>query len=310
MPSKITQVYNISSHGGKMKLEVKNLTKKFGDKKVLKDLSFTVESGKAFGLLGRNGAGKTTTIRILMQVFQPTSGKVLLDGKPIDYSKVSLGYLPEERGLYPNDKIVDQLIYLAALKGVDKKTAIASIDYWLDFLQMTDYKNAKLKTLSKGNQQKIQLISCIVHNPDIVIFDEPFSVLDPVNSQLLEEVVREQIKRGKIVLFSSHQMDYVSEFCDDILILKEGEIKLQGNLRQILKNHRKNKLLVKSDEVEKIHAALPEQTEILREGELVYRLKKDEDRAKTMSDLIKKYPIDQIGDLESTLKDIFIEYAE
>ena len=293
-----------------MKLEIKNLTKKFGDKKVLKDLNFTVESGKAFGLLGRNGAGKTTTIRILMQVFQPTSGKVLLDGKPIDYSKVSLGYLPEERGLYPNDKIVDQLIYLAALKGVDKKTAAASIDYWLDFLQMTDYKNAKLKTLSKGNQQKIQLISCIVHNPDIVIFDEPFSGLDPVNSQLLEEVVREQIKRGKIVLFSSHQMDYVSEFCDDILILKEGEIKLQGNLRQILKNHRKNKLLVKSDEVEKIHAALPEQTEILREGELVYHLKKDEDRAKTMSDLIKKYPIDQIGDLESTLKDIFIEYAE
>ena len=293
-----------------MKLEVKNLTKKFGDKKVLKDLSFTVESGKAFGLLGRNGAGKTTTIRILMQVFQPTSGKVLLDGKPIDQSKVSLGYLPEERGLYPNDKIVDQLIYLAALKGIDKKTAIESIDYWLDFLQMTDYKNAKLKTLSKGNQQKIQLISCIVHNPDIVIFDEPFSGLDPVNSQLLEEVVREQIKRGKIVLFSSHQMDYVSEFCDDILILKEGEIKLQGNLRQILKNHRKNKLLIKSDDVEKIHAALPEQTEILREGELVYRLKKDEDRTKTMSDLIKKYPIDQIGDLESTLKDIFIEYAE
>lgn len=276
----------------KMKLEIKNLTKKFGDKKVLKDLNFTVESGKAFGLLGRNGAGKTTTIRILMQVFQPTSGKVLLDGKPIDYSKVSLGYLPEERGLYPNDKIVDQLIYLAALKGVDKKTATASIDYWLDFLQMTDYKNTKLKTLSKGNQQKIQLISCIVHNPDIVIFDEPFSGLDPINSQLLEEVVREQIKRGKIVLFSSHQMDYVSEFCDDILILKEGEIKLQGNLRQILKNHRKNKLLVKSDEVEKIHAALPEQTEILREGELVYRLKKDEDRTKTMSDLIKKYPID------------------
>ena len=293
-----------------MKLEVKNLTKKFGDKRVLKDLSFTVESGKAFGLLGRNGAGKTTTIRILMQVFQPTSGKVLLDSKPINYSKVSLGYLPEERGLYPNDKIVDQLIYLAALKGVDKKTAIESIDYWLDFLQMTDYKNAKLKTLSKGNQQKIQLISCIVHNPDIVIFDEPFSGLDPVNSQLLEEVVREQIKRGKIVLFSSHQMDYVSEFCDDILILKEGEIKLQGNLHQILKNHRKNKLLIKSDEVEKIHAALPEQTEILREGELVYRLKKDEDRTKTMSDLIKKYPIDQIGDLESTLKDIFIEYAE
>ena len=293
-----------------MKLEIKNLTKKFGDKKVLKDLNFTVESGKAFGLLGRNGAGKTTTIRILMQVFQPTSGKVLLDGKPIDYSKVSLGYLPEERGLYPNDKIVDQLIYLAALKGVDKKTATASIDYWLDFLQMTDYKNAKLKTLSKGNQQKIQLISCIVHNPDIVIFDEPFSGLDPVNSQLLEEVVREQIKRGKIVLFSSHQMDYVSEFCDDILILKEGEIKLQGNLRQILKNHRKNKLLIKSDEIEKIQAAFPEQTEILREGELVYHLKKDEDRAKTMSDLIKKYPIDQIGDLESTLKDIFIEYAE
>ena len=197
-----------------MKLELLNIYKSFGEKKVLTDLSFSAESGKAFGILGRNGAGKTTTIRILMDVFPADSGRVLLDGKPIDYTKVGIGYLPEERGLYPKKAIIEQLVYFAELKGMSRKDATRSVDTWLERLGMTEYRNKRLDTLSKGNQQKIQLITALAHDPHIVILDEPFSGLDPVNAMLLKDVVKEQIALGKIVLFSSHQMNYIEEFCD------------------------------------------------------------------------------------------------
>ena len=195
-----------------MILELKNIDKSFGDKEVLKGVSFTAEGGKAFGLLGRNGAGKTTSIRILMNVFPANSGEVLIDGKPIDYGKIGIGYLPEERGLYPKKLIIDQLVYFAELKGMNTKDAVKAVDYWLDRLGMTEYRNKRLDTLSKGNQQKIQLITALAHDPDIVILDEPFSGLDPVNAMLLKDVVKEQIAKGKIVLFSSHQMSYIEEF--------------------------------------------------------------------------------------------------
>ena len=158
-----------------MVLELRNIEKSFGEKQVLKGVSFTAEGGKAFGLLGRNGAGKTTSIRILMGVFPANGGELLLDGKPIDYSKVQIGYLPEERGLYPKKMILDQLVYFAELKGMSRKSAIKAIDYWLDRLGMTEYRNKRLDTLSKGNQQKIQLITALAHDPHIVILDEPFS---------------------------------------------------------------------------------------------------------------------------------------
>ncbi|MBQ5792186.1 MAG: ATP-binding cassette domain-containing protein, partial [Clostridia bacterium] len=199
-----------------MKLELLNIYKSFGEKKVLTDLSFSAESGKAFGILGRNGAGKTTTIRILMDVFPADSGRVLLDGKPIDYTKVGIGYLPEERGLYPKKAIIEQLVYFAELKGMSRKDATRSVDIWLERLGMTECRNKRLDTLSKGNQQKIQLITALAHDPHIVILDEPFSGLDPVNAMLLKDVVKEQIDSGKIVLFSSHQMNYIEEFCDQI----------------------------------------------------------------------------------------------
>lgn len=208
-----------------MILELKNIEKCFGENKVLNGISFKAEGGKAFGLLGRNGAGKTTTIRILMNVFPANGGEVLIDGKPIDYDKIGIGYLPEERGLYPKKLIIDQLTYFAELKGMSKKDAVKSIDYWLDRLAMTEYRNKRLDTLSKGNQQKIQLITAIAHDPDIVILDEPFSGLDPVNAMLLKDVVKEQIAKGKIVLFSSHQMSYIEEFCDSIAILNAGDRK-------------------------------------------------------------------------------------
>ena len=168
-----------------MKLEVKSLKKSFGDTEVLHNVSFSVESGRALGLLGRNGAGKTTTIRILMNVFKANSGQITIDGKPFVTKDYQVGYLPEERGLYPKKIIIDQLTYFAELKGMNRKDAVKSIDYWLERLEMSEYRNKRLDTLSKGNQQKIQLITALAHNPDIVILDEPFSGLDPVNAMLL-----------------------------------------------------------------------------------------------------------------------------
>ena len=227
-----------------MKLEVKNITKSFGETNVLKGISFSVESGKALGLLGRNGAGKTTTIRILMDVFHANSGEITLDGKPFEPRKVQIGYLPEERGLYPKRKVLEQVIYLAMLRGVSRKTASANAKRWLERLEVSQYQDRLLETLSKGNQQKVQLASTLVCDPEIVILDEPFSGLDPVNSQILQEVVQELIRDGKIVIFSSHQMSYVEEFCEDIVIINHGEVVLSGHLDTIKRDFGKDQLVL------------------------------------------------------------------
>ncbi|MBE5942042.1 MAG: ATP-binding cassette domain-containing protein [Lachnospiraceae bacterium] len=227
-----------------MKLEVKDIRKSFGDKEILKGISFSVESGKALGLLGRNGAGKTTTIRILMDVFHANSGEMLLDGKKFEPRKIQIGYLPEERGLYPKRQIMEQMVYLARLRGVSKKEAVANGKKWLAKLQVEQYQDKLLETLSKGNQQKVQLASTLVCDPDIVILDEPFSGLDPVNSQILQDVVRELIGDGKIVIFSSHQMSYVEEFCEDVVIINHGEVVLQGNLMDIKREFGENQLVI------------------------------------------------------------------
>lgn len=227
-----------------MKLEVKNITKTFGEKEILKGISFSVESGKALGLLGRNGAGKTTTIRILMDVFHANSGELLLDGEPFVQRNVQIGYLPEERGLYPKREVLEQMVYLARLRGVSKKQAIVNAKRWLERLEVAEYETKLLETLSKGNQQKVQLASTLVCDPDIVILDEPFSGLDPVNSQILQEVVQELITDGKIVIFSSHQMSYVEEFCEDIVIINHGEVVLSGNLDEIKRTFGENQLVV------------------------------------------------------------------
>lgn len=292
-----------------MKLEFKNIKKVFGQKVALNGISFVAKSGRAFGLLGRNGAGKTTTIRILMNVFKATEGEILLDGKPLEHNNISFGYLPEERGLYPKEKIFDQLIYLATLKGMKRDEAASSVNYWLDFLNMTEYKNKPLDTLSKGNQQKIQLISSIAHNPDIIVFDEPFTGLDPVNAKLLENVVKEQIKQNKIVIFSSHQMNYIEEFCDDILILKNGEIMLTGNIKQIKQSYQRDKLKIESKDAKKIKSEHQAETKQIDSSTLIYKMASENQKAKVMQKLIKDYDIDSVGILEPTLNDIFVEYA-
>ena len=293
-----------------MKLELRNISKSFGEKEVLKYISFSAESGKAFGLLGRNGAGKTTTIRILMHVFPADNGAIFLDGKPMDRQEVQIGYLPEERGLYPKKKIIDQLVYFSQLKGLSRADAIRSIDYWLDRLKMTEYRNKRLDTLSKGNQQKIQLITAIAHDPQIVILDEPFSGLDPVNAMLLKDVVKEEIAKGKIVLFSSHQMSYIEEFCDSIAILNGGQVVLRGDLHDIKRNYVRDRLIVRSEHMEKILSDLGDCCDRREEGDLLIRLASTEDKPAMMRTLTEKYDIDEIKVFEPSLNDIFVEYAE
>lgn len=292
-----------------MLLELRNIYKSFGEKEVLRGISFTAEGGKAFGLLGRNGAGKTTTIRILMNVFPANSGEVFIDGKPIDYSKVGIGYLPEERGLYPKKKISEQLVFFAQLKGMNRTDAVKAVNYWLGRLNMTEYRDKRLDTLSKGNQQKIQLVTAVAHNPDIVILDEPFSGLDPVNAMLLEEVVKEEIGKGKILLFSSHQMNYIEEFCDSIAILNGGKAAVCGELREIKRSYRRDKLMVSSPQRELILNDPDFSAKSLDGGELLITLSSPEEKNPVMRRLTEKYDIDGIKVFEPSLNDIFVEYA-
>ena len=292
-----------------MVLELKNIEKSFGEKKVLTGVSFKAEGGKAFGLLGRNGAGKTTSIRILMDVFPANSGEVLIDGQPIDYNKIGIGYLPEERGLYPKKIIIDQLTYFAELKGMGRKAAVQSIDYWLGRLGMTEYRNKKLETLSKGNQQKIQLITALAHDPDIIILDEPFSGLDPVNAMLLKDVVKEQIAKGKIVLFSSHQMSYIEEFCDSIAILNNGVVALHGDLHDIKRDYPRDRLVVKTETPDAIIADFGASCTVMDNGDLMIRLGSPSEKKTTMTRLVENYDIDEVKVYEPSLNDIFVEYA-
>ena len=230
-----------------MRLEVKELRKSFSEKEVLHGISFSVESGKALGLLGRNGAGKTTTIRILMDVFKANSGEILIDGKKFEPRNYQIGYLPEERGLYPKKKVEEQIVYLAQLRGVPTKKAKESTKIWLKKLGIEEYADKVLDSLSKGNQQKVQLAQTLVCDPEIVILDEPFSGLDPVNAQILKDTVRELISENKLVIFSSHQMSYVEEFCEEIAIINKGDIVLSGNLKEIKKEFGNNRLILSAN---------------------------------------------------------------
>lgn len=216
-----------------MKLELRGINKSFGKTQILHDVSFEVEKGKAMGFLGRNGAGKTTTIRILMDVFRADSGEILLNGKSFNQMDYKIGYLPEVRGMYDKISVIDQLVYFGELKGMNKKDARESAMAGLERMELSEYANKKLETLSKGNQQKVQILQAVINDPDIVIFDEPFSGLDPVNSQVLKDIILEFIEKERIVIFSSHQMSQVEQFCHDVTFIRKGKIIKTGNLEAI-----------------------------------------------------------------------------
>lgn len=298
-----------------MELKVENLHKSFNDNEVLHGISFAIQSGKALGLLGRNGAGKTTTIRILMDVFKANEGTITMDGKPFHPSQYEIGYMPEERGMYPKKKIDDQLIYFAQLRGMKKADAKKELKRWLERLQMQEYEHRKLETLSKGNQQKIQLIQTLICNPDIVILDEPFSGLDPVNSQILKDIVLELIQDGKLVIFSSHQMSYVEEFCENILIINKGDIAIQGSLKDIKKEYGKDRLVLNIVDYtpaklqtlcETSYAELVHIYEMRKDG-VILELKAGHTKQELLDALVKdKLDIEKFMEYEPTLTDIFV----
>ena len=299
-----------------MKLEVKKLKKTFSGKEVLHGISFSVESGRALGLLGRNGAGKTTTIRILMDVFRANEGEILMDGKPFVPGKYQIGYLPEERGLYPKRKVIEQMVYLAMLRNVPKKKAMANAKKWLERLEVAQYENKLLETLSKGNQQKVQLASILVCDPEIVILDEPFSGLDPVNSQILQEVVQELIEDGKIVIFSSHQMSYVEQFCEEIVIINQGEVVLEGNLDEIKRSYGKDRLVLKDTErtVEEFSEYCKQQlSDVLTvngqtKEAVIVKLTEGKTRRELLEKILaKNIEIEQFDTYKPSLNDIFVE---
>ncbi len=300
-----------------MVLSVNNVSKSFGDKQVLKGISFSCEGGKALGLLGRNGAGKTTMIRIIMGVFNADNGNVTLDGVPINTSNVKIGYLPEERGLYPKKKIMEQLVYFASLQGIDRQTAISNADKLFKKLQIEEYKNVRLDTLSKGNQQKVQLIATLIANPDIVILDEPFSGLDPVNALLLKDIVKDLIADGKMVFFSSHQMNYIEEFCDDILILNGGQIVLSGNIKYIKRGYARNIIEIKSENPQDIanylsNNDLPFIKRVTFDKTTVFVTLADENEKNRLLDALSPLGnhIDEIKVKEPTLNEIFVQFTE
>ena len=300
-----------------MILTINNVTKSFGEKSVLKEISFSAESGTAVGVLGRNGAGKTTLIRIIMNVFGADSGNVTLDGNPISTQKVRIGYLPEERGLYPKKKIIEQLVYFAELQNIDKKTAIQNAEILLRRLEIEEYKNRRLDTLSKGNQQKVQLVATLIADPDIIILDEPFSGLDPVNASLLKDLVKDLIKNGKLVLFSSHQMNYIEEFCDEILILNGGKIVLSGGIKEIKRGYARNIIEIKTDNIKTISKFLNNGNfdfikRITCDDEKIIVTLTDENQKDKLMDAVSQFGnlIDGFSVKEPTLNEIFVAFTE
>ncbi|MBQ8559863.1 MAG: ATP-binding cassette domain-containing protein [Tyzzerella sp.] len=301
-----------------MKLEVNELKKSFGEVEVLHGVSFSVESGSALGLLGRNGAGKTTTIRILMDVFKANSGTISMDGKPFIPKEYQIGYLPEERGLYPKKTVGEQLIYLAMLRGLSAKKAKEQTKKWLERMGVSEYENRKLETLSKGNQQKVQLAQTLLCDPDIVILDEPFSGLDPVNAQILKDVIKEQIQAGKLVIFSSHQMSYVEEFCEKIAILNHGDVVLGGNLRDIKRDFGRDRLVLSSlgETPEELAEMLKNEfsdlldVEKVQKDRVIIRKKAEENKPLIMQRLLEQgVDLEFFGLYEPSLNDIFVERA-
>ncbi|MBR5089401.1 MAG: ATP-binding cassette domain-containing protein [Ruminiclostridium sp.] len=230
-----------------MSLVVEHLSKKYGEKVAVEDLSFSIPEPGVFAFLGTNGAGKSTSIRMILGMLSRDSGTVEWNGKPLDIMNEQVGYLAEERGLYPKYNILEQMYYFASIKGVKKRDANAAIDYLFSRLKIDEYRKSKAEQLSKGNQQKVQLAAALLCNPQIIILDEPLSGLDPVNADLFKSVIREERDKGKYIIMSSHQMETIEEFCEDLVLLHHGKVVMSGNLNEIKKERGRENLTVKAD---------------------------------------------------------------
>lgn len=292
-----------------MGLKIENVSKHFGDKLAVDNISFEINKPGVFGLLGTNGAGKSTTIRMMLGILKKDSGEITWNGKTVERKNVNFGYLPEERGIYPKTKIYEQLLYFAELKGMNKEEAIKEINYWMERLKVDEYKDVIAEKLSKGNQQKIQFITAILHNPELIVLDEPFSGLDPVNTEILKGVILELVEKGKIIVMSSHQMTSIEEFCSDVVIINKGKTVLKGNLKEIKDSYPANKLeiITKQDitsEISKLNMKIEKNIDNHYEISIDEEVKAYELMRKLVSQNIQ---IDKFELKKPSLNDIFIE---
>lgn len=284
-------------------IKISNVNKRYGEFEALKNINIDIEKGEIIGIIGGNGAGKTTTFRTIMGLIQPTSGEIIW--KEEINKENEIGYLPEERGLYPKSKIKDQLIYLASLRGMNKKEAVREIDYWLEKFNITNLKNKKASELSKGNQQKVQFIYAVMHKPKLLILDEPFSGLDPVNAEMLKKAIKEVKNNGTTILFSSHRMENVEELCEKIVIYKKGEVIEQGKISDLKEKYGTNKIIVKTKNKLIIPKEKIEKVENVKEN-IELTIKNKEKSQEIIKEIVSKNEIQKIEIKTLTLNEIFI----
>ena len=292
-----------------MSLVLKNVSKSFVGKKAVDNISLELCKPGVYGLLGTNGAGKTTTIRMILGILKKDSGTITWNGKEVNRKSVNFGYLPEERGVYPKTKIYDQLMYFAELKGMDKNSADASIKKWAKELKVEEYLQMTAEKLSKGNQQKIQFMTAIIHNPELVILDEPFSGLDPVNTGILKDIIIGLVKDGKYVIMSAHQMATIEEFCEDILILNRGKTVLQGNLKEIKQTYPVNRMKISANQnIDDLINSLNMNIENTVGTEYTIRIDGEEKAHELLNKVVLQgIKVNKFDIMKPTLNDIFIE---
>lgn len=292
-----------------MSLVLKNVSKSFAGKKAVDNISFSLTKPGVYGLLGTNGAGKTTTIRMLLGIIKKDSGEITWKGKTVDRKSVKFGYLPEERGVYPKTKIFDQLMYFAELKGMQKEEAISSINKWAKVLKVEEYLQMPAEKLSKGNQQKIQFMTAVIHNPELLVLDEPFSGLDPVNTELLKNIIINLVKEGKYIIMSAHQMSTIEEFCSDILILNKGKTVIKGNLKEIKDTYPANRVQIETNEnIETDIKKLGLEIENIKNYSYTVKIFDEQKAHELLKELvIKGITINKFEIMKPTLNDIFIE---
>lgn len=292
-----------------MGLILKDVSKTFVGKKAVESISFELNKPGVFGLLGTNGAGKTTTIRMLLGIIKKDSGEITWNGKKVDRKSVNFGYLPEERGVYPKTKIYNQLMYFAELKGMKKDEADEAIKKWAQKLKVEEYLDKPAEKLSKGNQQKIQFMTAVIHNPELLVLDEPFSGLDPVNTELIKNIIINLVKEGKYVIMSAHQMSTIEEFCSDILILNKGKTVLKGNLKEIKDTYPANRVQIETNEnIEADIQKLGFEIENLKNYSYTIKIFDEQKAHELLKELvIKGITINKFEIMKPTLNDIFIE---